>query len=86
MANYNTFAVVESKHGKVLLITSSARKANSLFGFGNRIEVWNDNKKIESITYKFKNRLLPFLQAEKEYIQRKQEEATKRNAKKRASR
>lgn len=79
MANYNTFAVIESRHGKVLLITSSARKANALLGVGKRIEVWNNNEKCVSITYKTKNKLNPFLRFEKDYIKRKQEFATTYN-------
>ena len=80
MANYNTFAVVESKHGKILLITSSARKANKLLCVGNRIEVWNNNEKIASYTSKAKHMMHQFIKEEKNYIRLKQEKATKRNA------
>ena len=79
MANYNTFAVIESRHGKILLITSSARKANALLSVGKRIEVWSNNEKYTSITYKTKGRMQPFIRAEKDYIRKKQEKATNRN-------
>lgn len=79
MANYNTFAVVESKHGKIILITSSARKANLLLSVGKRIEVWSNNEKYTSITYKTKGRMQPFIRAEKDYIRRKQQKATNKN-------
>lgn len=83
MANYNTFAVVESKHGKILLITSSARKADALLSVGKRIEVWCNNEKFTSITYKTRDRMRPFIRAEKDYIRKKQECATQRNANRR---
>lgn len=79
MANYNTFAVVESRHGKILLITSSARKASELLCVGNRIEVWNENDKVTSITYKTQSRLRAFIRIEKDFIRRKQEAATRKN-------
>lgn len=79
MANYNTFAVVECKHGNILMITSSARKANELLCIGKRIEVWNNNQKITSITYKAKDKMRPFIRMEKDYIRKKQEKATIRN-------
>lgn len=83
MANYNTFAVVESKHGNILLITSSARKANELLRVGRRIEVWNGNAKLTSIITKTKDRMRPFIRIEKDHIQKKQERATIKNAKRR---
>lgn len=79
MANYNTFAVVECKHGKILLITSSARKALELMDVGKRIEVWNNNQRFASITYKVKDRMRPFVRMEKNYIKNKQDRANKRN-------
>ena len=79
MANYNTFAVVECKHGKILLITSSARKANELLCVGNRIEVWNNNEILSTITYKDRDRMRAFERIEKDYIRRKQENATMKN-------
>lgn len=82
MANYNTFAVMESKHGKTLLITSSARKALELLCVGRRIEIWNANKKCLSITFKFRDQMQQFIQLEKEYIRNKQENATARNKRK----
>ena len=79
MADYNTFAVVESKHGKILLVTSSARKANELLCVGRRIEVWNNNEKFLSITTINKDRMQAFIRIEKDYIRRKQEKATLKN-------
>lgn len=79
MANYHTFAVVESKHGRILLITSSARKASALLCVGCRVEVWNNNEKFVSITYKERDRMRPFIRIEKDYIRRKQEKATMKN-------
>lgn len=76
MANYNTFALVESKHGRILLVTSSARKASRQLCVGRRIEVWNDNEKVASATHKTREVMKPFIQREKEYIRVKQEIAT----------
>ena len=80
MANYNTFAVVESRHGKILLVTSSARKANEMLYVGKRVEVWNNNEKVASITYKAKDKMRLYIQTEKNYIKNKQDVATRRNA------
>ena len=82
MANYNTFAVVQSKSGKILLVTSSARKASEMLCVGRRVEVWNENERFVSITYKDRDRFRPFIRIEKDYIRRKQEKATIRNQKK----
>lgn len=79
MANYNTFAVVESRHGKILLITSSARKAEKELCVGRRIEVWNNNERVTSITMKTKSRMGAFSRIEKDYIRKKQEKAEARN-------
>lgn len=76
--NYNTFVVQECKTGRVLLVTSSARKATSMLCTGIRIEVWNCNSKVERITSKCKekNPMRPYISAEKEYIRNKQETRT----------
>lgn len=84
MANYNTFIVIDCKKRRPILTTSSARKANKELKAGIRIEVWNDNKKIEVIYESDKRRekypLGPYIEQEKAYIRKKQELATLRNA------
>ena len=79
MANYNTFVVVDCKKRKELLTTSSARKAAGMLGVGVRIDVWNNNTKIETIYIKDKERITPYIAAEKQYIRNKQEAARVRN-------
>ena len=78
MAKYNTFLVVQSKSGKVVLVTSSARKAESELQKGRRVEVWCENEKVETITTR-KNTLLKYIKLEKEYIRNKQKAAEERN-------
>lgn len=84
MANYNTFIVVDCNSRKSILTTSSARKSIELLGSGFRIDVWNNNSKICTVYEKTKELMKPFVQAEKDYIRKKQERAEARNkAKKR---
>lgn len=78
MAKYNTFLVVQSKSGKVVLVTSSARKAESELQTGRRVEVWCENEKVETITTR-KNTLFKYIKLEKEYIRNKQKAAEERN-------
>lgn len=89
MANYNTFLVVDCETRKPILTTSSARKANSMLTTGVRVEVWNGNKKVETIYESDKRRekkpLGPYIEAERDYIRQKQENATLRNARRKAS-
>lgn len=77
-SNYNTFVIQECKSGRVLLVTSSARKAASMLCTGVRIEVWNCNSKVERITSNGseKDLMRPYIDAEKEYIRNKQEART----------
>lgn len=84
MATYNTFIAQQTKGGKTLLLTSSARKVKSLLGPGVRIEVWSDNKKIETIYTKTQALLNKYVQAERQYIREKQANAEKRNQLRRA--
>ena len=86
MAKYNTFVVCESKSGKVALVTSSARKARGELQLGRRVEVWNENSKKESIIWKHRSRFSPYIQAEKDWIGRKQLAAEMRNSARRISR
>lgn len=85
--SYNTFVVSECKTNRVLLVTSSARKARNELRTGHRIEVWSCNQKVKHITVKCKeqNPLQPYLDAEREYIGMKQHRAEERN-KRRAGR
>lgn len=82
MADYNTFLVLETKHNKVELVTSSARKATQLLQPGKRIEVWSRNEKKETIYTKTRKRADRYITAERDYIRKKQEAATKRNLRK----
>ncbi len=79
---YNTFVVAECKSGKAILVTSSARKATETLCKGRRIEVWNANRKVETIYAKQpreKSPMQPYIQAEREYIGQKQKAAEERN-------
>lgn len=79
MANYNTFIVVDCKSRKSILTTSSARKSNKLLSKGFRIDVWNDNEKICTIYESTRELMIPYINAEKEYIRQKQARAEARN-------
>lgn len=81
MANYNTFALVNTKTKKILMITSSARKTKKAFEKGCRIEVWNSNKVAEVIYNKDLDNIEKYICAEKEFIARKQKKAEARNKK-----
>ncbi len=84
MANYNTFVVMQTKGGKTVLVTSSARKAKQFLTTGVRIEVWCENQKNEVIYTKTKALLGKYLSAEKAYIREKQAKAEERNKLRRA--
>ena len=79
MATYNTFIAQETRGGKTVLVTSSARKARSLLAPGVRIEVWSENKKVETVYTKTISLLGKYVQSEKQYIREKQAKAEKRN-------
>ena len=83
MAGYNTFVVVDCSRRKIVLVTSSARKANSCLVKGVRVEVWNHNSLVERIYERDKRReanpLGPYIDSEREYIRRKQKNAEQRN-------
>lgn len=72
MAAYNTFVVCACKTGKPVLVTSSARKARGELRVGLRVEVWNENRKVRSITWKGREQIAIHIQDEKDYIGRKQ--------------
>lgn len=75
MAKYNTFLLVDTNTRKPLLVTSSARKATAELCKGRRVEVWNENERIDMIYANKPESMKRFIQAEKEYIHRKQERA-----------
>ena len=84
MANYNTFIAQETKGGKTMLVTSSARKVKSLLAPGVRVEVWSNNQKTETIYKKTVSLLDKYIASEKAYIKEKQAKAEKRNKSRRA--
>ena len=87
MANYNTFAVINCSTRNPIVITSSARRAYKELQTGVRIEVWNNNDLVERIYESDKKRgnpMKPYIDIEKEYIRKKQENATLRNQRRRA--
>lgn len=86
MAKYNTFVVQETKGGKAVLVTSSARKAKKLLTKGLRIEVWNENQKTETIYTRTISKMSEYITAEREHIRAKQEAAERRNKARRARR
>ena len=79
MANYNTFIVVDCKSKKSILTTSSARKSAKLLQTGYRIDVWNNNEKLETVYAKDRSPMKPYIEAEREYIRQKQARAEERN-------
>ena len=79
MAKYNTFIAQETKGGKTVLVTSSARKVKSLLTPGVRVEVWSENAKTETIYTKTQALLDKYVEAERSYIRDKQNKAEKRN-------
>ena len=84
MANYNTFIAQETKGGKTIIVTSSARKVKSTLTPGIRVEVWNNNQKVETIYTKTQALLGKYIHSEKMYIREKQAKAEKRNQARRA--
>ena len=84
MANYNTFIAQETKGGKTMLITSSARKVKQLLRPGVRVEVWSNNQKTETIYTKTCALLDKYVESERQYIREKQAKAEKRNMARRA--
>ena len=86
MAAYNTFVVCACKTGKPVLVTSSARKARGELRAGLRVEVWNDNSKVRSITWKNREQIGGYVQAEKDWIGHKQMIAETRNSARRIAR
>lgn len=84
MAKYNTFVVQETKSGRAVMVTSSARKVKRLLTKGLRIEVWSANEKSETIYTRTSEKLNKYIAAEREHIRSKQEAAERRNQARRA--
>lgn len=82
---YNTFLVVDCKSRKILLVTSSARKAHGMLQVGRRIEVWGCNQLVEKIHAKEKEPfpMKPYIDAERAYIGEKQKRAEEKNKRRR---
>lgn len=82
---YNTFVVVNCRTRKIELVTSSARKAEAMRRTGYRIDVWNCNALVERIHAKEKERfpMAPYIDAEREFISRRQQNREARNARRR---
>ena len=81
MAKYNTFIVCLCRSGRALLVTSSARKATRMLEKGKRIEVWNENTRLNTIHNKTKDKMVPYIKQEKDYLFVKQAAAEWRNKK-----
>lgn len=84
MAKYNTFVVQETKGGRAVMVTSSARKVKQMLRPGLRVEVWNENAHTETIYTRTSRKLDAYTAAEKEYIRQKQQAAEERNRRRRA--
>lgn len=84
MANYNTFALVDTKTKRTLLVTSSARKCKKAFQDGLRVDVWNNNSLVESIYSRNIEEMRKYIKLEKEYIALKQKRAEERNQRRKA--
>lgn len=79
MANYNTFNLIDTKTRKTIFTTSSARKCKKAFEKGYRVDVWNNNRLIETIYSRNLNNINKYVVLEKEYIANKQKKAEERN-------
>ena len=84
MAKYNTFVVCDCKKRRNLLVTSSARKAETELVKGFKVEVWNENAHIETVYYNHAECLDKYIKVEKQYIAEKQKRATERNKQRRS--
>ena len=79
MAKYNTFIVQETRGGRAVMVTSSARKAKKLLTPGLRIEVWSNNQRVKTIYARTSAELDEYTAAERDYIRAKQAAAEMRN-------
>ena len=83
MANYNTFNLIDTKTRKTIFTTSSARKCKKAFEKGYRIDIWNNNKLIETIYNRNIENINKYVRLEKEHIANKQKRAEERNMRRR---
>lgn len=83
MANYNTFAVQDCKKRRITMVTSSARKAKKELHVGIKIDVWNENNRIETIYSRQSNCMDKYITLEKQHISEKQKKAEERNKRRR---
>ena len=83
MAKYNTFVVYNCKKRHIILVTSSARKANKELHVGVKVEVWNENAHIETIYNKQAGKIDKYIKLEKQHIAEKQHKAKIKNNKRR---
>ena len=79
MAKYNTFVVQQTRGGRTVLVTSSARKAKKLLTLGLRCEVWSENKRVETVYHRTARKLNSYIRLERDYIREKQARAEARN-------
>ena len=86
MAKYNTFVVQETKGGKAVLVTSSARKAKRLLTQGLRVEIWSENQRVETVYTRTAREMNKYIQAERQHIRAKQARAEARNKARRENR
>ncbi len=77
--DYNIFVVYDCVKRKPILVTSSARKAKKALHKGIRVDVWNMEEIIACVYSRDDFLLDKYIMLEKQYIARKQEQATKRN-------
>jgi hypothetical protein len=86
MAKYNTFVVQETKGGKAMLVTSSARKVKKMLTPGLRVEVWSENQKVETVYTRTAQKMNKYIHAERQHIRAKQARAEARNRERRGNR
>ena len=83
MSGLTTFVVVDCKSRKIVLVTTSARKAGAILQRGIRIEVWKNNTRVETLYSDTKDgthhAIGAYIHMEREYIGRKQAKAEQRN-------
>lgn len=80
---YNSYAVVECKSGRNVLVTQSARKAAEALEKGRRIEVWNSGVLEERLYYWDTLAVNLLIAIERDYIAEKQRRHEERNARRR---
>lgn len=75
----NAFVVIDCKQRSVILATLSARKAEATLRKGLKVEIWIDNIHFDTVYSKQIEKFKPFTLQEKQYIERKQRQAEKKN-------